>query len=94
MGTRTLTVELSNALSLPEKELIRKGLLALVQKEIRLAEREIAIIRERYDVFSKEALFRAIQTGSIVEHPAWEDYIVWNNQETHIERLRRLVEND
>lgn len=92
MDVQGLTLELSNALALPESELIRKGLLALIEKEIRLAELEIAQIRERYDVFSREALYQAIEDGQIPGHPAWEDYIVWKNKETHIARLRQLVE--
>lgn len=92
MDVQTLTVELSNALSLPESELVRRGLLAFVEKEIRLAEWEIAQIRERYDAFSKEALYQAIQDGRVAEHPAWEDYIVWKNKEAHITRLYQMVE--
>ncbi|MBI5052612.1 MAG: hypothetical protein HZB17_15885 [Chloroflexi bacterium] len=92
MTAQTLTLELSGLLSMPEAELIRKGLLALVEKEIRLAENEIATIRERYDVFSKEALYKAIEEKKIVGHPAWEDYIVWKNKEAYINRLRQLAE--
>ena len=93
MDVQGLTMELSNALALPESELIRKGLLALIEKEIRLAELEIAQIRERYDVFSKEALYQAIEDGQVPGHPAWEDYIVWQNKETHMARLRQAAEN-
>jgi hypothetical protein len=94
MDVQSLTLELSNALALPEAELIHKGLLALIEKEIRLAEQEIAAIRERYDVFSKEALYQAIEEGQISGHPAWEDYIVWKNKDSHIARLRQLVEEE
>ena len=62
------------------------------QKEIRLAEQEIAGIRERYDVSSKEALYQAIQDGEVAPHPAWEDYIVWKNKEAHIASLRQAAE--
>ena len=48
-----------------------------------MAEWEIAQIRERYDVFSKESLYQAIQNGEVAEHPAWEDCIVW--------RIRRPI---
>ncbi len=92
MTAQTLTLELSGLLSIPETELIRKGLLALVEKEIRLAENEIATIRERYDVFSKEALHKGIEEKIIAGHPAWEDYIVWKNKEAYINRLRQLAE--
>lgn len=64
-----------------------------MEKEIRLAEHEIAEIRERYEVFSKEALYQAIKSGTIPAHPAWEDYIVWKNKEVHIASLRQMAEN-
>lgn len=91
MSEQTMTLELSAALSLPAAEVVRRGLLALVEKEIRLAEAEIANIRERYDVFSKEALHEAIRDGRVVPHPAWEDYIVWKNKESYIKSLREIA---
>jgi len=51
-------------------------------------------ILERYDVFSKESLYQAIQSGEVAGHPAWEDYIVWKNKEAHIARLRQMAERD
>ena len=57
-----------------------------------MAEGEIAQIRERYDVFSKESLYQAIQDGEIPGHPAGEDYIVWKNKEAHAARLRQMAE--
>ena len=92
MSEQTMTLELSAMLSLPAAEVVRRGLLALVEKEIRLAELEIANIRERYDVFSKDALYRAIQDGTVVAHPAWEDYIIWKNKESHIDSLRKIAD--
>jgi len=91
MDVQVLTLELSNTLAISESELIRRGLLAFIEKEIRLAEWEIAQIRERYDVFSKESLYQVIQDGEIPGHPAWEDYIVWKNKEAHIARLRQMA---
>jgi hypothetical protein len=92
MSVQTLALELGRLMVLPEPEVIHKGLLALVEKEIRLAEHEIAEIRERYDVFSTEVLYQAIQEGRLAGHPAWEDYIVWKNKEAHIARLRQMAE--
>lgn len=92
MGVQTLTVELSNLMAMPEPQVIRKGMMALMEKEIRLAEYEIAEIRERYEVFSKEALYQAIKSGKVPAHPAWEDYIVWKNKEAHIASLRQMAE--
>jgi hypothetical protein len=92
MTVTTMTLRMSSLLALPEPDLIRKGLLALAEKEIRLSEEEIVRIRERYDVFSKEALYQAIEDGRVAGHPAWEDYIVWKNKEAHIGQLRDLAE--
>jgi len=92
MDVDTLTTELSQSLALSQPELIYKGLLALVQKEIHLAELEVATLRERYDVLSTDALRQAIVSKTIAAHPAWEDYIVWTNKEAHIEHLRQLIE--
>ncbi len=85
----TLTASLSQKLGISETELIYKGVLAFIQSEIRLAESEIADIRDRYGVFSLEELYKAIQDGSVVEHPAWEDYIVWKNKLAHIAFMNR-----
>jgi len=43
-------------------------------------------MRERYDVFSRESLYQAIQNGEVTVHPTWEDYIIiiWKNKEAHI----------
>lgn len=92
MSAQTLTGEMSNLMAIPEPLVVRKGMLALMAKEIRLAEEEIARIRERYDVFSKEALLQAIQAGAVPEHPAWEDYIIWKNKDAHIASLRQMAE--
>jgi len=56
MNVDAMATELGNVLSMPQSELVRKGLLALIEKEIRLAEQEIADIRERYDAFSKAGI--------------------------------------
>ncbi len=93
MGT-TLTAEMSSLMEMPEPAVFRKGMLALIEKELRLAEQEIAVIRERYDVFTKEALLNAIELGTVREHPAWEDYIVWKNKEAHCASLRRMAERE
>ena len=67
MSAQGLTLKLSGLFALPEPELIQKGLLALVEKEIRLTEQEIVTIRERYDAFSKEALYQLFKIN------VWQD---------------------
>jgi hypothetical protein len=92
MNVDAMTSELSDVLALPVSEVLHRGLLALVEKELRLAEDEIATLRERYDVLSKETLRQSIENGDVPAHPAWEDYIVWKNKEAYVAELRRVFE--
>jgi hypothetical protein len=62
MDVQTLTSSLSHQFGLPETDLIRKSLLAFIEKEIRLAELEIANIRERYSVFPKKNSIKRLET--------------------------------
>jgi hypothetical protein len=87
----TLASNLSHQLGISQSELLYKGLLAFIQKEIRSAEQEIGDIRERYNVFSIEELYDAIKDGTIPDHPSWEDYIIWKNKTAHITSLRQLL---
>ena len=91
MEAQTLTSSLGQMLGLSEPDLIQKGMIALIQKELRLAEMEIATLREKYDVFSPEELQQAIQQNRVSGHPAWEDSIVWKNKLTHITQLRQML---
>jgi hypothetical protein len=63
-------------------------LISFIEREIRLTEADIADIRDRYNVISKEELYEAIKTKRVVSHPAWEDYIVWKNKERYIKDLK------
>ena len=90
MNAQMLTSSLSRQLGMPEDELIHKSLLAFIEKEILLAESQIADIRERYNVLSEAELSQAIREGTTDPHPAWEVYIVWKNKSSHIKMLRRI----
>lgn len=83
-----IATELSHAIGIPEDELIHRGLISFIEKEVRLAEIDIADLRDRYNVASKEELYEAIKSKKIPSHPAWEDYIVWKNKEKYIENLK------
>jgi len=47
-------------------------------------------------LLSKERLCEAIESGKIMSHPAWEDYILWQNKERYIEDLngQRQISGD
>ncbi len=80
--------ELSHVIGLPEPELIHRGLISFIEKEIRLAESDIFDLMDRYNVTSKDDLYEAIKSKKILSHPAWEDYIIWKNKEKYINDLK------
>jgi len=79
---------ISKIVGVSEEEIINKSLISFIEREIRLAEADIADIRERYNVISKEELYEAIKSKKIASHPAWEDYIVWKNKERYMGDLK------
>jgi len=79
---------ISKIVGVSEEEIINKSLISFIESEIRLSEVDIADIRARYNVKSKEELYDAIKTKKIASHPAWEDYIVWKNKERYVEDLK------
>ena len=78
-------------LSLPEDTLLHQSLTAFLLREISLIEAEIGQLRERYAVLWPAELKDAISTGRVVAHPAWEDYIDWQNSIESIQSIRRLL---
>ena len=79
---------ISKIVGVSEEEIINKSLISFIEREIKLSEADIADIRERYNVMSKEELYEAIKTKKIASHPAWEDYIIWKNKERYVEDLK------
>lgn len=92
MTAQALLSEMSRFFEIPKNDVRRLSMLALIEKETRLAEAEIAAIGERYAVHSQESLYDAIRDGIVPGHPAWEDYIVWKNRQTLIEQLLAMLE--
>jgi hypothetical protein len=82
--------EISRRLEMPTEELEKKSVLSFVAHEIRLAEWDIADIKERYAVSSRGELESNIQRKTTHSHPAWEDLIHWENLENYTERLRAV----
>ena len=85
---------ISKIVGVSEEEIINKSLISFIEREIKLSEADIADIRERYNVMSKEELYEAIKTKKIASHPAWEDYIIWKNKERYVEDLKEQAKFD
>ncbi|MGO9387561.1 MAG: hypothetical protein ACLPWD_05860 [Methanobacterium sp.] len=86
-----VVAEVCKIINIPKEELIAKGMLAFIEKEIRLVEYDLADIRERYDVNTKEELYNRIKAKDVESHPAWEDYITWKNKEEYIFELKEKL---
>ncbi len=82
--------EIARLLSVRPEELLEQGVRAYVAREIRLAEWDIADIKERYGVSSRSELEAKIQGRSLHSHPAWEDLIHWENLDGYVARLRTV----
>lgn len=83
--------KISRALNVPSEELINRGLLAYLEHEIRMAEEDIADIRDKYLVAERSELERKIKEKEIYSHPAWEDLITWENSEVYIVKLKNII---
>ena len=84
--------KVSKGLNIAPEELLSRGLLAYLEHELRLAEEDIADIRDKYFVVSKEALTTKIKNKKIASHPAWEDIIVWENTEKYMTKLKNEIQ--
>jgi len=89
--SRISVEEISRGLGISEEELLKKGLVAYLEKELRLAEQDIAKLKERYKASSPEQLEEFIASGKIYSHPAWEDLIIWENTLHHTEKMKKLL---
>ena len=80
----------AHALTLSPDELLQRSLRAFIESEIRLAEQDIADIRERYHVLAPQELHEKIESREIYSHPAWEDLLEWETLVDHITHLQAL----
>ena len=90
----TLLNNISETLNISPDQIITLGIKAFLEREIRLAELDIADLRDKYLVFSKEELENKIKKKEINSHPAWEDLIAWENSEKYTARLKKIIEKE
>lgn len=76
---------------LPEETVLQQSLVAFLLREISLIEAEIGQLRDRYGVLWPAELKQAISDGRVIEHPAWEDYIDWQNSLEAIDSIRSML---
>ena len=85
--------ELAKELNISPDVLLTRSLAAYIEHELRLAEDDIADLREKYLVTDRDELEKRIKERSIPSHPAWEDLIAWENTEQYITKLKDYLVN-
>lgn len=90
----SLLDSISEALNIPQDHVIHLGLKAFLERELRLAELDVADLREKYLVSSREELETKIKNHEIHSHPAWEDLIAWENSDEHIQQLKAILKRE
>jgi len=88
----TLLNNVSKTLRIPPDQIISLGIKSFLEREIRLAELDIADLRDKYLAVSKSDLESKIKAKEISSHPAWEDLITWENSESYIAQLKMIIE--
>ncbi len=88
---KSVVDRLSETLQIPSDELINRGLLAYLERELRNTEEDIADIREKYSVADRSDLDQKIAEKQVSSHPAWEDLISWENADDYITSLKREI---
>ena len=84
--------QISKELNIPPDELTQRSLLAYLEHELRLAEEDIADIRDKYLVATRAELEENIKNKKVYSHPAWEDLIAWENTEEYTDRLKKTIQ--
>ena len=79
--------QIADVFGLSEQDLFQQALISFLHEKKRQVLRQRLDILARYDVDSPEALEAKIATGTIPEHPVWEDCIVVENLTARQEEL-------
>jgi hypothetical protein len=89
----TVAMEMiAQGLHLSPAELMRRGLQAYLEREMRAVQLDIDDLRDRYRVGTASELRAQIETGAVYSHPAWEECIEWQTPEAQLARLQRWSE--
>jgi len=83
---------LSRELSIPEDDLLKKGLRAFLEQQLRLINAEILEICGRYSVSGVEEMEARYREGTLEEATSWRDLQRLDHLEYKRDRLQRLLD--
>ncbi len=83
---------IAEELSVSEDELLKEALRAVVERQLRQIQAEIAVICRRYGVSGVEEMEARYRDGSLEEAGSWHDWQRLDHLEYKRDRLMRLLE--
>lgn len=83
--------EAENLLGMPAEAVLREGLKKLLASKIEENDSIIEGLKEKYGASGHLELEDKIRRGEVLEHPPWEDVILWEELSRHSEALRGLI---
>ena len=90
--TQTAARTVAQELNIAEEDVLKLGLSALVERELRAVKAEIFEITGRYDVSSAEDMDARYKDGSLEEADSWRDLQRLDHLEYRRDRLAELLE--
>lgn len=83
--------EAEKVLGVSAEVMVREGLKKFLLSRVEENNKIIDSLKEKYSAAGYIELEEKIKNGSVPEHPAWEDIILWEELSRHNEKLRELV---
>ena len=87
-----LVNRVSKSLGVPSGELIAGGVKEYLRAKHRTAKAEIHDLETKYMVKSIRELEEKIKEGTVEEHPAWEDLILYENLVEQAQKIRKELD--
>lgn len=83
--------EAEKILGVSAEVMVKEGLKRFLLYRVEENNKIIDDLKEKYDADGYIELEEKIKNGSVPEHPAWEDVILWEELSRHNEKLQELV---
>ncbi len=87
--TNELIERVSKSLGVSPDTLVTGGVKEYLRAKRRAVRAEVHDIETRYNVKTPEELLDKIKKGTVEEHPAWEDLIIYENLLRQTEKIQR-----
>ena len=89
----TISVQMiAQQLQLSPEDLIQRSLASFLEREARAVQMDMADLQDRYNARSAANLRAKIENGNVYSHPAWEHAIEWEQLETYLQRVQKLLD--